>query len=625
LRSARPTDTPPRTPPHRCTTTRRAGHKRGTIDNILHAQPRFPAWISDSARHFVSWSLTKDAAKRPGIQQLAEHPWIHQHAAPARPARMVAAPAPRAASCHSLPVPQALQQHAHHKACGGGGGGEADAPPRLTHLAEDEEAAHLSGHGAAAAPAAAAAPGQQCQDQQQLAAAQAAAAAALCGSAQQQQQQQQLSAGGAGSPGVLGAAADKLRAFVHRCQSANDMEGLRAFMLQQPAEPSNACFEPGGRFFTGPAAASSAPAPPKLVLAHDSATSVGGHSNPSSSTSSSSRPADLPRPPPTAVLTHLNVHVTAGRASQHQHPLVGGSPVSVLKPLSMPAAAGCFGGMGASRPLQLVKLPQEQPRPGHAQDRARNAHEGLPSAAHAAQRGHRAANGYSTDASDPMSPGGATPPMLAGSPMAVSPAALVRSTSAGTQANQGPQRHAFSTTSTESCSSSCDNAGGGPGRGDARSICSSHSWGYGGGGSMQDLEHHQQQQHQQAAAALGQMLPPRPHTPPHVGKQQAALLSCAAPGQQAYSGSGKLAVMKQLPLPHTGPCTPPGLHQQAAAAAAASAEAAAAGLAAGGMSPEGHGSVLTCKGGGTAREQQQTAALTINSCFGFLKTAAARR
>eukprot|EP00775_Hariotina_reticulata_P012406 gene12406-12541_t len=57
-----------------------AGHKRGTIDNILNAQPRFPAWISDTCRHFVTWSLTKDSSKRPGIRQLGEHPWVHQHA-----------------------------------------------------------------------------------------------------------------------------------------------------------------------------------------------------------------------------------------------------------------------------------------------------------------------------------------------------------------------------------------------------------------------------------------------------------------------------------------------------------------------------------------------------------------
>lgn len=31
------------------------GNKRATIEQILHGQPRFPAWISEPARHFICW------------------------------------------------------------------------------------------------------------------------------------------------------------------------------------------------------------------------------------------------------------------------------------------------------------------------------------------------------------------------------------------------------------------------------------------------------------------------------------------------------------------------------------------------------------------------------------------
>jgi len=168
-----------------------------------------------------------------------------------------------------------------------------------------------------------------------------------------------------GSTSLLGAAADKLRAFVHRCQSANDIDSLRAFMMMQPPEPSNACFEPGGRFYNSAATASAkqqhqhgsnAPVTAAAAAAgakqdvpshHDSAASLGCHFS-NSSSNSSSRPADLPRAPSFCLSNgsqqqQHHHHQSQQHIQQQQgvgRPLLSPVPLSSLSP----------------RPLQLVKL-----------------------------------------------------------------------------------------------------------------------------------------------------------------------------------------------------------------------------------------------------------------------------
>jgi hypothetical protein len=607
-----------------------AGHKRGTIDNILHAQPRYPGWISDSCRHFVTWSLTKDAAKRPGIQQLGEHPWIHQYAAPAR-AQLVNPG--RAASCYNLtmqpgmpqqPAGQQQQQPEHQPRHKMVASDATDAPlPGLQEGEQEEEELFLSAHGdpmrAAAAPAAASAPAAApaCKLPVpgsavviNVTSGSAAAAAAMpapgsspfAGAATQQQAPAPATTGG-----VLGAAADKLRAFVHRCQSANDLDGLRAFMMTQPPEPSNACFEPGGRFYTGPtaaqqqasaaaaaAAAAAAGTQQRPVLAngsaHDSATSVSSHSNGSLSNSQQD-----PAP--------------AGQQQQF---------ANVHKPLSTPAVGGCFGGMGTSKPLQLIRLPQQgRADSSKALNSPMDGSKDSPATA---------GTNSSADMELHVSHGSSLP---AGSPMAVSPAALKRSTSAGTHAGQTARPFSTASTESESCSSSCaDNAAR-----DNSSICSSHSWGYGQAtGDHSPMDHspttHLQLQH----AAHAEMLPPRPHTPPRLGgaKGGNVLQLSSNSGSSPYGGS-KLAVMSGATAPTLQQLsTGSALNFDAAAALAAGApgcadlqQVAGAALAAGkhvlvNISAE-CGVPAELQGG-----DQQAAALTINSCFGFLKTAGRR-
>jgi hypothetical protein len=588
-----------------------AGHKRGTIDNILHAQPRFPGWISDSARHFVSWSLTKDAAKRPGIQQLAEHPWIHQHAAPAR-AKLVNPG--RAASCFNLmqqpgSTAQAAgqqQPQPRHKM------GASDAEVRLTDLQEDEEELFVSAHGDPMAPAAAASAAAADAASPDACAAvaaitsssklplpggavaitatsgSAAAAVPAPGTSPFAASAGSAPSASAASGGVLGAAADKLRAFVHRCQSANDLDGLKSFMMSQPPEPSNACFEPGGRFYKVPAqqaqqqAAATAQQQqqqqqPAVVnaSAHDSATSMGTSPNGSSS---SSRAQQEDAAQPQAPAQPLQEQRQFG---------------SVVKPLAAPAAAGCF---GPSKPLQLIRLPQ-----AGRSDSSKGA------ASPDGSKGSADMELHITHASLP-----------AGSPMAVSPAALIRTTSGGTSADQ--LQRPFSRASTDSSSSSCaENAAR-----DNSSICSSHSWGYGqAGGEHSPMDQspttHQQLQH----AANAQMLPPRPHTPPRL--KVAAMMPTAAAGPTAGS---KLSVM-------SGPAAAGVTAAQAAALAAAAGAAGCSELdqlvqacksAAGGMGQVALNISADCRGVAMATDEQQlqqdqqAAAMTINSCFGFLKT-----
>jgi hypothetical protein len=612
-----------------------AGHKRGTIDNILHAQPRYPGWISDSCRHFVSWSLTKDAGKRPGIQQLGEHPWIHQYAAPAR-AQLVNPG--RAASCYNLtmqpgmpqqPAGQQQQSEQHQPRHKMVASDATDAP--LAGLQEEEEL-FLSAHGdpmrtastaaapaAASAPAAAAAcklpvPGSAVVINATSGSAAAAAAVPAPGSSPfaGAPAQQQPPAAAATTGGVLGAAADKLRAFVHRCQSANDLDGLRAVMMTQPPEPSNACFEPGGRFYTGPsaaqqqasaaaaaAAAAGTQQPPVLAngSAHDSATSVSSHSNGSISNSQQDAAAAA-------------AQVPADQQQQQQF-------ANVLKPLSTPAAGGCFGGMGNSKPLQLIRLPQQgRADSSKALNSPVDGSKGSPATA---------GTNSSADMELHVSHNCSLP---AGSPMAVSPAALKRSTSAGTHAGQTARPFSTASTESESCSSSCaDNAAR-----DNSSICSSRSWGYGQAtGEHSPMDHspttHLQLQH----AAHAEMLPPRPHTPPRLGgaKGGNVLQLSANSGSSPYGGS-KLAVMSGATAPTVQQLsTGSALNFDAAAMAAAAPgcadlqQVAGAALAAGK-----HVLVNISAECGVPSElqgsDQQAAAMTINSCFGFLKTAGRR-
>jgi hypothetical protein len=46
------------------------------MTEILNASPQFPQWVSEDAKGFVFWALTKDGRRRPTIAQLAGHSWI---------------------------------------------------------------------------------------------------------------------------------------------------------------------------------------------------------------------------------------------------------------------------------------------------------------------------------------------------------------------------------------------------------------------------------------------------------------------------------------------------------------------------------------------------------------------
>ncbi|KIY97265.1 hypothetical protein MNEG_10696 [Monoraphidium neglectum] len=152
----------------------------------------------------------------------------------------------RAASMANLHAPAggASDNHAHmearHKALVAGhvgGSGGLGSSEDLSEEAEEEEQARV---GAAASPPVAlggSSPFAAASAQREGGAPQPGRAAAAPAPA----------AGGA-SKGILECAAESLRQYVYRCQSANNLDSLRAAVLMQPPEPSNACFEPGGRF-----------------------------------------------------------------------------------------------------------------------------------------------------------------------------------------------------------------------------------------------------------------------------------------------------------------------------------------------------------------------------------------
>jgi hypothetical protein len=244
-----------------------AGNKRATIDQILNGQPAFPAWLSEQARHFISWSLTKDAKARPDIPQLAYHPWITGHAARRRPRIAPLRAAASAMDLQSLPGGGASGNHAHmearHKAMVAGHvGAPTSGLPSSSDSADDEEHA-------AAALAALVAGGSDSSSGGGgggRAAGGANVDGALSPFAVARLQRARLGAGGAPA-----STSESLRAYVHRCQSANNLESLAAAVLRQPPEPSNACFEPGGRFYgskaDAPAPQRPAPAPPAAAAA----------------------------------------------------------------------------------------------------------------------------------------------------------------------------------------------------------------------------------------------------------------------------------------------------------------------------------------------------------------------
>ncbi|KAF6254672.1 hypothetical protein COO60DRAFT_297186 [Scenedesmus sp. NREL 46B-D3] len=647
-----------------------AGHKRGTIENILHSAPRFPAWVSDSCKHFVAWSLTKETGARPGIQQLAEHPWIHQHAGAARPSKTQFASAGRAVSFHNLSMytdpaaarsAQQQQQQQLRAKMGeglpsGGSKSSSSKPHEPEPEAEDEVFVSASGEACPAAGAAAAngAAGMEGVTAPEAAPAAAAAAcskpssvsrvpscgrlpvpgsaiavSAASGSAAAAAAAVQPPAGVACSHGtvttqgaasspfeatdaqappaaapsspstllglpMLGAAADKLRAFVHRCQSANDLESVKALMLLQPPEPSNACFEPGGRFYSGtpagPAAAlgsqpqhmagsSTAAAAKHGMSGHDSAASLGVYGA-SSSSSSSSRPADLPRGPSPTL------------------------PVS-------PSAASLF---ALPKPLQVVKLPaslQAVPR----SDSCRSL-QGLAGISEGKAEGKDSSMGG--DGQQQQQRPGSLQGAASSSPMAVSPAAPGGALQQHQQqlGSKGAARSVFdspesaresprersspsrsradvaASPSASSCScsysSSCGNGMAGSTRG---SVCSAHSWGY-----------TQQQQHLPHQ-------PPQPPSPPrHASKACSArnLFGSCHDAAGAAASAGKSAAG---PVAEGAAGAEVGRHGSCQEFAAAKRTLLA-------ISAD-------CRTASeTEQQQQQLAGLSSqnNGCFGFLKS-----
>jgi len=308
-----------------------AGNKRATIEQILNGTPTFPAWLSEQARHFITWSLTKDAKARPDVHQLAYHPWITGHAPMPKP-RISPGRAASAMELRTVPGLSASGNHAHmearHRALAAG---QIGAPAGLlegSEEGEEEEANEWMAGSVVSAPAAAVQP----QQPQPFA---AAAAAPFY----DQQHQQQPAASSAAAPAaaaepasqpstrtVLESAAENLRAYVVRCQSANNLDSLRAAVLMQPPEPSNACFEPGGRFYSpksgllqhgGPRAGTAVPIgsaatageqrqPHELRVApHDSVSSAISHGSPKPSSAAAPLPPALPSRPPALQLVRM--------------------------------------------------------------------------------------------------------------------------------------------------------------------------------------------------------------------------------------------------------------------------------------------------------------------------------
>ncbi len=55
------------------------GNKKATVQEILQGEPIIPPTVSEEARNFIQWSLTKDPRRRPSVADLMEHTWVTEN------------------------------------------------------------------------------------------------------------------------------------------------------------------------------------------------------------------------------------------------------------------------------------------------------------------------------------------------------------------------------------------------------------------------------------------------------------------------------------------------------------------------------------------------------------------
>eukprot|EP00195_Chlamydomonas_chlamydogama_P004613 CAMPEP_0202918608 /NCGR_PEP_ID=MMETSP1392-20130828/73875_1 /ASSEMBLY_ACC=CAM_ASM_000868 /TAXON_ID=225041 /ORGANISM="Chlamydomonas chlamydogama, Strain SAG 11-48b" /LENGTH=478 /DNA_ID=CAMNT_0049611715 /DNA_START=294 /DNA_END=1727 /DNA_ORIENTATION=+ len=54
--------------------------RAATYEHIMYKEPKFPAWMSEDARKFITVALCKNATARPTINDLTKHSWIQHYA-----------------------------------------------------------------------------------------------------------------------------------------------------------------------------------------------------------------------------------------------------------------------------------------------------------------------------------------------------------------------------------------------------------------------------------------------------------------------------------------------------------------------------------------------------------------
>lgn len=55
--------------------------RAATYEYIMYREPKFPHFMTEDAKQFVSLALCKNASKRPGVAELLTHAWVNQHSA----------------------------------------------------------------------------------------------------------------------------------------------------------------------------------------------------------------------------------------------------------------------------------------------------------------------------------------------------------------------------------------------------------------------------------------------------------------------------------------------------------------------------------------------------------------
>lgn len=77
--------------------------RAATYEHIMYKDPKFPAWMSDEAKRFITTALCKNATQRPTVFDLYKHSWLQPYMHPQKNPNITVQPS-RLRNSHSLAI-----------------------------------------------------------------------------------------------------------------------------------------------------------------------------------------------------------------------------------------------------------------------------------------------------------------------------------------------------------------------------------------------------------------------------------------------------------------------------------------------------------------------------------------